>query len=413
MNRSSALVVAIFLMSLYPAEAVAQRMVELPARDRTASIELQDVYAIGGLDAPNWAAFGARLALAFDPDGRLLVLDSDNHRLLVVGRDGRLAGEVGREGAGPGEFRLPVDVAALPDGSIVVLDRLRRRFIQFDGAGDLITDASAAIGQGMPRAIFPHPERGVVGDAFIYQADGRPSARTAAGIVPVEGRPVQHYLLADDDARLLHSARERSRATAPGGRIPLAAFFPEFRMTVLPDGRAAVSDTGAYILTVLRPDGGIDRILRRPAARRAVTDAMRDRERQRLLANLAEGRPPESVVSFGGNPPSREELEARFKQRIGAMVFPDSLPAVLGLRADAEGRIWIARSGPDPRGPGPIDIVTGDGAYLGTVPAGRGELPVAFGPGGLAAYITLDELDVPTIHVRTLRLRLADSGGGG
>ncbi len=55
-------------------------------------------------------------------------------------------------------------------------------------------------------------------------------------------------------------------------------------------------------------------------------------------------------------------------------------------------------SGLTAAGPGPIDIITPEGGYLGTVPDSR--LPNAFGPDGLAAYVQLDELGVPTVVVR-------------
>ncbi len=47
------------------------------------------------------------------------------------------------------------------------------------------------------------------------------------------------------------------------------------------------------------------------------------------------------------------------------------------------------------REPAPIGVVTTGGEYIGTLPAGEARLPAAFGPGGLAAYIEVDDLDVP------------------
>ena len=48
----------------------------------------------------------------------------------------------------------------------------------------------------------------------------------------------------------------------------------------------------------------------------------------------------------------------------------------------------------------PIDVIGADGIYVGTFPAGSGAVMfAAFGPGGLAAYVEHDELDVPTVVV--------------
>ena len=51
-------------------------------------------------------------------------------------------------------------------------------------------------------------------------------------------------------------------------------------------------------------------------------------------------------------------------------------------------------------GPGPLDAITPEGDYLGTIPDSR--MPNAFGPDGLVAYVTADALDVPTVVVRRL-----------
>ena len=51
-------------------------------------------------------------------------------------------------------------------------------------------------------------------------------------------------------------------------------------------------------------------------------------------------------------------------------------------------------------GPGPIDLITPGGEYLGTIPDSR--MPNAFGPDGLVAYVQLDGFEVPTVVVRRL-----------
>ena len=51
---------------------------------------------------------------------------------------------------------------------------------------------------------------------------------------------------------------------------------------------------------------------------------------------------------------------------------------------------------------GPIDVLTADGEYVGTFTTGATEMPDAFGPDGLAAFIEFDELHVATIVVRRL-----------
>ncbi|MXX55157.1 MAG: hypothetical protein F4Z44_05145 [Gemmatimonadetes bacterium] len=52
---------------------------------------------------------------------------------------------------------------------------------------------------------------------------------------------------------------------------------------------------------------------------------------------------------------------------------------------------------------GPIDVVTMEGRYIGTYPAGSIALPDALGPDGLAAFVEQDEMDVETVVVKRLR----------
>ena len=51
---------------------------------------------------------------------------------------------------------------------------------------------------------------------------------------------------------------------------------------------------------------------------------------------------------------------------------------------------------------GPTDVLTPDGAYLGTIAADGLRIPDAFGPGGLVAYIEEDELEVQRVRVARL-----------
>ena len=63
-----------------------------------------------------------------------------------------------------------------------------------------------------------------------------------------------------------------------------------------------------------------------------------------------------------------------------------------GCRAAARNRIAT----------GHIDVLTAEGEYVGTYATGATEMPDAFGPDGLAAFIELDEFDVARMVVRRL-----------
>ena len=60
-------------------------------------------------------------------------------------------------------------------------------------------------------------------------------------------------------------------------------------------------------------------------------------------------------------------------------------------------------------GGGPIDVVTADGDYIGTLAPDGLRTPSAFGPDGLMAFIESDALDVQTVRVVRL-VALAPEG---
>lgn len=105
-------------------------------------------------------------------------------------------------------------------------------------------------------------------------------------------------------------------------------------------------------------------------------------------------------LSFSGNIPLVEALETTWEgniwlSRVPADGFPD-----LDFEQVLLGAFGPAQGAPRPRRSGPIDIVTPDGAYVGTL--ANAPMPAAFGPDGLVAYLEVNELDVQTVVVRRL-----------
>lgn len=110
----------------------------------------------------------------------------------------------------------------------------------------------------------------------------------------------------------------------------------------------------------------------------------------------------------GGDPPPQvRAMIDRFReaQRAGVenMQFHAEVPVIAAVRVTWDGSLWVERSTePGTSGPGAIDVLALDGRYVGTLAAGQLEMPDAFGPDGLAAFVETDEFDVPVITVRRL-----------
>lgn len=72
-------------------------------------------------------------ALAFDKDGKLLIVDSKNNRIVVQKRDGSLVKRFGHLGTAKGDFREPCGIAVNSKGAVYVADT----FYTLDPAGGL------------------------------------------------------------------------------------------------------------------------------------------------------------------------------------------------------------------------------------------------------------------------------------
>ena len=178
-------------------------------------------------------------------------------------------------------------------------------------------------------------------------------------------------------------------------RIP-AAGVAVFALAVgaLPDGGLVYTDSSAYAIKMATPDGDLTRVLTRPFLPEPVTDRMRDEEIERQLEEAEErsARGDEFAAVFA-------ELARR---RVASMEFHHEVPVVRRLRIGWEGTIWVQRRGEEPGDDGPIDLLTRDGRYIGTLATGTTAMPSAFGPNGLVAFRERDELDVSRVVVKRL-----------
>lgn len=406
---------------LLSSPAAGQVVVDLPVDDRLLSADFEEVYRVGSLDGDAWETFGAVAATAFDARGNLYVLDRQASRITVVDRDGGFVREVGRPGEGPGELRMPVAFTVMPDGRIVIADLGHRAYQIFgpDGAFDRMV----GMGDGSLIRIgdlAPDPS----GEAVITGGGGNVIAMRSgpgAGTDLPSTRPIERIDLTGQQIEVTTIAEgwqpprsERPRELAARGtRLRMAVagprtFEPELLVGALPDGGAAFSDSTAYAIKIASPTGGVTRILRRPFEPREVTERMEEAERERRLEELASGGGPRislRAVGASGSAPrplSDDAVEEMMRGQIEQMEFFPELPVLMGLATSWTGKIWAQRRGERPEEPGPIDVMTPEGRYMGTFAPTDTEIPDAFGPGGLAAYVELDELDVPTIVVRRL-----------
>lgn len=397
----------------------------LDGPDRVLDWQPETVYTVGGFEAPEWATFGRVAQLGFDQDGTLYLFDDQTAQVTVVSPEGAFLRVIGRRGDGPGEVGRPLGMTVTRDGRVVIPDLGKRALVLYDAQGEWLGNARVAMErEGLPardvratasnRVVSAEPLR-----LFLDEGTG-----DTDGEAPTRGtRPVWVYPTSEGDSaeKLLDAWEpppppEGGESTLEGGGTAggmvvirtarMRAFTPELHVAPLPDGRVAVVDSVDYTLKLVGASGELER-LHRPIPPTPVTDGIREMERERRLDEIVgrEGGARLSVLGGGGGVSlDREAVKRMLEDQVSNMSFFPEIPVVESMAADWEGRIWVQRSSGVPGEPGPTDVITAGGGYVGTLPADGLRIPDAFGPGGLAAYIELDELDVATVRVVRLPL---------
>jgi len=414
-------------VGILPGALSAQAVVDLPDRDRPLTVEAQELYSVGSIYGDEWETFSRVAGVAFDAEGNLYILDADNYRVVKVGSDGRLLMEMGRGGEGPGEFGMPMTFSVTHEGEVRVFDLGKQGFTLFNPDGSFKTTVPMGGGGGMfvpTGGLLPHPGGGMVsgGAGGIRISIGSGGDQADANVrhlnlfeLKNEVETTSIYQGWNPSAA---GASERPQTMSAGAiRLsapPLRAFDPELMAGVLPDGRIALVDSTTYEVKLLELDRGVVQRLRRPFSPRSVTRRDQEEERNRRMEELAERAESGGGGAFyvmGGDGGGRTgrvaapDITAMMEGRIQSMEFGEEMPALVGLVTDWAGHLWVERTGARVGEEGPIDVLSGEGSYLGTLAPGDFEIPDAFGPDGLVAYIETDEMDVPRVVVKRLTLR--------
>jgi hypothetical protein len=386
------------LLGTHPLPLPAQQVIALPADDHPLPLGFQDVYTLGGLNVEPWQEFQAVSDAAFGPDGRLYILDGPSEVVLAVSPEGRLLHHVGRPGQGPGEYGNASGLAALPDGRVAVWDFSKRAFLLFGRSGESVGEVRPDFAAGLPDGPFVAVGTGHL-LAFPFRltssAAGLSYLTTSGVRGAMEGLPILRIPIEDGaPVEILTTARlQRWRGS---GDPPIhRAFQPWPSWGPLAGGDIALHQSDEYRIEVLAPDGAVERVLTRPLPVRETGSDDREAYARDLRRRYEDG----EVITMGG---SGGTPAARMRAELDRTWYYPSITPVLEITADGVGHVWVLRRDPeDPTRPGPVDILSMEGRYLGTLADDSG-LPLAFGPGGLVAFVAEGAWDVPVVRVRRL-----------
>ncbi len=326
-------------------------------------------------------------------DGRVVVVDDEGVELRWFDASGHHLRTVTRRGSGPGEFRyvsalwrLPGDSVALqggtgikeaiftPDGDYVreeALDYLRFRAMGHFGecGGPPLPDRSLLVCMELPGAtpLPPDPGPGYLRHMMRFVR----VPWTLDSMVPLglDGGIEQYGVDLGQKWTnfVVHPFHSRS-LTAAGG-TPM---------------RIAIVTNPEYSVEVWRPDGTLERILRRPDGRRAPTSAERSAADSELRAREMRGPNADPVLA---------------DKVVSAVPVPELLPAAVDLAVAPGGEVLVMREGwLVPQQASLVDVFDAEGRWLCTL-----RLPPRFrmldvGDDYLLG-VRYDESDVPFVEV--------------
>ena len=429
-----------------PRSLPAQEVVDLTARDRRLDADFEEIFRIGVLEGEDWEMFGTVMHVAFDENGNLYIVDgsggmslgdgtrvlglgSGGTRVLVFDASGNFLREFGASGEGPGEFNMPAGFAVMRDGTTIVADLGHRAYQLFDTDGSFLRMVRGSEGDGpggFAWTLLADPRGGAAFTgsfgsrrATINPGGGDAGPPTSSPItrLGLDGEEVQ----TDTVVQAWLPPRETAGLELPGNigvsggdRVTLAnalsglsqpsIFEPPLLAGVLPNGGIVYSDSSAYALKVTRPDAGeVTRIVRRPIQPEPVTPRIvkEHREKQEAARRGGSGESmPMRIFTPGGRNPGAPSPTIPLD--MPEPTYYHELSVLRDLSTTWDGSIWVRRRGNEPESDGPIDVVTSDGRYVGTFPKDATEIPDAFGPNGVAAFIEHDEFEVARVVVRRL-----------
>ena len=331
---------------------------------------------IGVVDGDPAYQFDTPIAAAALAGGRTAVVDYGSRQVRLYDRDGRALAVRGREGGGPGEFRWPAGVWALPGDSLAVYDRSLDRITILHGDSlEVARVAPVERDLASPRAAgLLDGRRLVVGETkYDFQGPIRPQdfvVRTLS----IEGDAATDSLFPATDRRFGHIPG----ILELGREIASPIWDARGRLAARHD-RIVYGPGDDYALRVHDPDGRLRRIVRWHGPDRTVDPGEVDRWVDSVVAATWEGG------------------RARQRQWFDLLPRPERRPAHARVLLDAAGRAWVGRWAPGTDNT-PTDWWVFDeaGRLLATAEVPPGLFILDIGEDAIVGYVT-DELDVEYI----------------
>lgn len=348
------------------ADSAAVTTVWSSSNDHPLGWDFERVLVLGGVDEGPTAFFRVfASSIGVDSSGNLYVLDAGNYRVTKFDPNGRPVLSFGQQGGGPGEFGFPSDMAVGADGDVGVYDFDRRGLSRFDADGEFT--GMLPLPGPLQRQVALLDDGGVV--AAVTQRTPNPDSTDFK------------LLLIREDTTEITSVRQFTNPEPREfscGAFPGPSYFGPRVDWAAAGRRIAFSDESGYTVRVLDAAGSVSVWGRDLAPIESTLE---------LAAwEVAQG---DSLRLFGCTVPAREAAS-----QFG---YADVAPMIESLALTPSGGVWVRRRTEVP-GVFAIDVLDGNGTYVGTLP-GDSPFPAAFRGEDEVVVVERDEFDRPIVVV--------------
>ena len=289
-------------------------------------------------------------------DGRLILLDAGSFFVIDLLKGTRQ--QIGRIGDGPGEYRAPYRIFALPGDTVAYLDFARPRSIFF------IVPPGEFRG-GIASPVKLNPERVDRRGRFYSTQPRNGSAIIEDSANIVRWDPSKGTFDIIGLLRTLMDSRSLSLTQQKAGGITYAPPFASWdQWAVAQDATVAIVSIEPYQVIYLKP-GNIIRGPPLPVDPVRLTDAHRREWTERAL------KPQLALISQNGGPLTLQRVPSTREQPDAWPAFlPPFLPGSVSFAPD--GMLWVVRTTPKPSS-AQIDVIDRRGTLSGRLllPVGR------------------------------------------
>jgi hypothetical protein len=285
-------------------------------------------------------------------DGSIALINNGTSELRFYDRFGRHRRTLGRTGDGPGEFRAMETLDRAAGDTLHVYDYLLRRFTSVAPDGTLLasTGLRAALDGAFIQPLTRLPDGSWVATAQVFSGEGETGVRrdslTILRLAPAADS------IADSIGRFPATEMYISRGGEGADRFVTFSLVPFGLSTRVVAGgsRIFVGNPERYLIEVYRPDGRLERSIRRPIPREPVPEED--------VARLREHELDEADPRF------REQVEAKWANApVSALK-----PAFARMSVDTEGVLWVEGPRVLESDAGYADVFDPEGRLLGRIP---------------------------------------------